>query len=196
MSEFLFALEWLPEYRVSFLDRLRRQVADDGHQVQVVYGQPPSNKADRHTDANLSWGHYVRNRRVSLGGIEFAHQPVSSMVRQADFVIVQQEASLPLNWALASGAVKARKGWAMWGHGQHFNPLEVSVPGEYLKRVLTRRADWFFAYTDSSRDAVVEFGIPQDQVTVVNNSSHAPLSESAGIELPSFVHSVLSLIHI
>src|SRR5262245_32963738 len=41
---------------------------------------------------------------------------------------------------------------------------------ERFKRAALRQADWWFAYTESSRDHVLRSGFPSERVTVLNNA--------------------------
>lgn len=165
----LVALEWVPTYRSSFFELLRRQLAANDIELSLIHGQPPSNKAQRRTDTTLPWAEERSNRRASVAGTEFCWQPVVRAARAADLVIVQQESSLLLNLLLALGLRRARP-WAMWGHGENFNPHDRSPLGERLKAWETRRADWFFAYTDLSAIAAQEIGMDPNRITVVNNA--------------------------
>lgn len=179
MSSVLFAMEWLPSYRLELFNELRDHLAPEGVEVNVVHGQPPSAKASSSTDASLPWATYRRNRTYNFAGIRVGVQPVVDLVRKHDVVIVQQASGLLLNLGLATGVVRPRRGWAMWGHGRHFNQSEVSRKTEALKEWETRRADHFFAYTETSRAEAVSIGVPTDQITVVNNTF--PTSSSTEI---------------
>lgn len=165
----LIALEWVPTYRTSFFELLRSDLATTGIDLLVIHGQPPSNKSKRGTDTSLDWATRRENRLFSVRGVEFCWQPVLRDALKADLVIVQQESSLLLNMLLAAG-VRRGGPWAMWGHGANFNPHDLSSMGENLKRWQTRRADWFFAYTETSAQVVADLGVALDHVTVVNNA--------------------------
>lgn len=170
MGRVLFALEWLPNYRRVLLSGLRDRLSDDGVELNLVHGQPPRAKQSRSSHGDLEWAEYRENRIVPLGGFELVAQPVHDLVRQHDVVVVQQESRLLLNLLLASRVLRPKKGWAMWGHGQHFNPNEVSGRAEKLKAWETRRTDHFFAYTETSAKRAIEVGLAPASVTVVNNT--------------------------
>lgn len=42
--------------------------------------------------------------------------------------------------------------------------------GSLLKQWVTRRSDWFFAYTQEGADYVARHGVPPNRVTVLNNT--------------------------
>jgi len=58
---------------------------------------------------------------------------------------------------------------ATWGHGRSYSS-EQSAPVAALKNWLTRRGDWFFAYTQGGADHVVRHGFPRARVSVLNNT--------------------------
>ena len=58
---------------------------------------------------------------------------------------------------------------ALWGHGRTL-VKPVSPLSRWALRRMTNRACWFFAYTESARDAVARGGFPRERVTVVQNA--------------------------
>jgi len=78
----------------------------------------------------------------------------------------------------------------MWGQGRSYSTRQNAVAG-HLKQVLTRRADWFFSYTNRGADYVVAHGFPSDRVTVLCNTTdtaalQASIDAVSAEELDSF----------
>jgi len=73
---------------------------------------------------------------------------------------------------------------AFWGHGKNFQASLEGGAGEGLKRRLTNRAHWFFAYNTLSADAAVEFGMDPDNVTSVMNSTDTEHMREVRMSLP------------
>lgn len=59
--------------------------------------------------------------------------------------------------------------FALWGHGRNLQGSPTSLH-ERFRCWSAERADWWFAYTDRSRDVVLQSGFPFDHFTVLNNS--------------------------
>jgi glycosyltransferase involved in cell wall biosynthesis len=59
---------------------------------------------------------------------------------------------------------------AFWGHGRNRQSTNPQGFRERFKRLMTMRADWYFAYTDQSRSTLLEFGYPDEKITVFNNA--------------------------
>jgi len=59
---------------------------------------------------------------------------------------------------------------AFWGHGENLQARPTDLASEAVKRWASRRADWWFAYTQGSADRVAAHGFPRERITVVNNT--------------------------
>ncbi|WP_243766404.1 glycosyltransferase [Streptomyces sp. GC420] len=57
---------------------------------------------------------------------------------------------------------------ALWGHGRTYTK-PVRRPETAAKNTLTRRASWFFAYTQGGADYLASRGYPRQHITVVRN---------------------------
>jgi glycosyltransferase involved in cell wall biosynthesis len=87
-----------------------------------------------------------------------------------DFAVVTQENKMLNNVPLLLGAQRCRI--ALWGHGRNFQAADAKTAGmaQSIKAALSRRADWWFAYTEMSAELVRDFGYPNERITVLNNS--------------------------
>lgn len=90
-------------------------------------------------------------------------------LRTVDLVVVEQAAQLLLNYRLLARQSRGGPSVAFWGHGRSFAAAQ-GAPSERLKAWTSRRAHWWFAYTDLSAGIVQELGFPGQRITVVNNS--------------------------
>ncbi len=166
----MFAMEWIPQYRVAFYDRLRSELDRRGIEMRLVHGDPPASRRRRRDDRSLPWAETVPNRFWTVAGRELTVQPVLRRLRRADLVVVQQEAGLALNYWLLLRSRFGGAPVALWGHGHNFNPREAAAPAEWLKRRFTPLAHWIFAYTERSAAVFQSLGVDGDRITVVQNS--------------------------
>jgi glycosyltransferase involved in cell wall biosynthesis len=172
----VFAMEWVPQYRAEFYGRLRAELADRGIEMRLVHGDPPASRKKRNDSEVLDWATYVPNRMWTVKGLELTAQPVLRHLRGADLVVLQQETGLILNYLVMAwsrlpfGALRGPR-VALWGHGHNFNPREASGPAERVKQIVTKWADWAFAYTERSAEVFRSIDMNPAHITVVQNSS-------------------------
>lgn len=164
----------VPAYRVAFFDKLIQQLRALGVDTLVVTGgyeheeradktqnpwsvQVPDRLADRFQR--------VRWRRWSAA----AHRPDLVVAEQA----IKNLESYPLLARQRLGGPRV----AMWGHGRSYSTSQGPAAAA-LKQFLTRRCDWFFAYTQAGADHVVQHGFPRTRVSVLNNTINTETLEA------------------
>jgi glycosyltransferase involved in cell wall biosynthesis len=165
-------LRYVTHYRVPFLEHLRGELDRRGIELVLVAGAPdPGDAGDskEHT-AEVPWAHRIDNRWIRLGGTRLLWQPAFSLLRPGDLVIVDQASSRLLNYALFLRQLRGRQRLALWGHGRNFQQQGASRVGEAVKRFLSRRAHWWFAYNRLSAEVVRTLGYPADRITDVQNA--------------------------
>ena len=167
----LFVCEWIPRYQLSFFDALRSALARHDVELTVVQGDPPSQAALRRDSARLPWAIHRPNRYIGLGGRQLVWQPWTREALASDLVIVDQASRWLLDYWLLRQQARGRVKVALLGHGANLNEARASRLGEWVKRHVSRRAHWWFAYTDGARERVAALGYPPDRITVVQNSA-------------------------
>lgn len=161
----------LPHYRLPLFRRLRSALEPDGIHVELHYGQEYPGTVPATTDLDAPWALRHENRYLALGRHALVWQPCWRALEGADLVIVEQASRLLLNYGLLLGrAVRRRPRLAYWGHGRNFQSAAPSGAREALKRLLATRADWWFAYTELSAEAVRSAGFPEGRITVLDNT--------------------------
>jgi glycosyltransferase involved in cell wall biosynthesis len=164
----------LRRYRQAFFDGLRTQLAHDGIDLRLlysVYRNPPASHVERGDAATLPWAQAIPSRTWPPGSTKLVWQPALRQLGDADLVIVEQASGLLLNYVLFARQGMGRTRVALWGHGRNFNPSETTGGGETVKRLLSRRAHWWFAYTDLSAQLIEDLGFPPERITVVRNAT-------------------------
>lgn len=158
----------LTHYRVPFFNRLRERLAQDGVQLQLAVGQATAQEALKRDTGTLDWAQPAACRYLLNGRL--CWQQLGPALRQADRVIVTQENKLLNNLSLLGGPVRRRV--ALWGHGGNLQarPGWSSRAAHVLKTQISRRADWWFAYTELSANLFQAMQIPDHRITVINNA--------------------------
>lgn len=169
----LFAVEWMPAYRVGFFEALGRELEGRGIGVSVTYGDPPRDIAARRTSCSLEWGIRRANRAIPVGGRTLVWQPVTDQALDSDLVIVDQASRLLLNYWLLAQQRRRRVRFALWGHGINLNKSRSSAAGEWIKRRTSTGAHWWFAYTAGVKARVTALGYPPERITNTQNTGAA-----------------------
>lgn len=156
----------MTQYRLPLFNLMREKLDAAGVELIVVSGDPlPSEKLKADT-GELPWGTHVPCRYWLKG--KLCWQNAMPVALNANLVVVTQENKLLFNYVRP--LLKKDRKWAFWGHGRNFQSTSPNSVSERFKRWLSRHVDWWFAYTELSRDAVVESGFPRERITVLNNA--------------------------
>lgn len=169
----------LPHYRGPFFERLRLQLAHDGIELRLLYGQAIGADASRRDTIDLSWAEPFVNRVVKVGKRQLLWQPVLRYVEPGDLVIVEQATKLLVNNVLFAQHAAGMIRMAYWGHGQNLDLGNRSRPGERVKALTSRHVHWWFVYTNSGAAVVAQLGFPADCITVVQNAIDTTLLRRA-----------------
>jgi glycosyltransferase involved in cell wall biosynthesis len=86
-------------------------------------------------------------------------------------VIIQENRVLSnypllLRRLLAKGSPKI----AFWGHGVNFQSNKPSGIRERWKTIFANKVDWWFAYTEITKNIMVQRGFPAGKITCLNNT--------------------------
>ncbi|CAN5413995.1 N/A [soil metagenome] len=162
---------YVTHYRVPLFERLREDLASRGVDLDLVHGFPlAGGDLAKQDTTTLPWAKTVRNRWVGVGSARLLWQPAIPHVGDAALVIVEQASSRLLNYRLFLRHLAGRTRLAFWGHGKNFKGDQASSLGELVKRVMSRRVHWWFAYNRLSAQVVAELGYPEDRITDVQNA--------------------------
>lgn len=156
----------MTEYRVPLFEGLRRVLAERGVLLDVLYGDATEDELKKGDGGVLTWARKLPTRYALKGRL--CWQPFGTYIRDADLVIVTQENKLVYNYWWLLRRPRARI--AFWGHGKNMQSENPDGVLERIKRWSTTRVDWWFAYTDISREFVSETGFPRERITVLNNA--------------------------
>ncbi len=161
----------LLHYRQAFFDRLRTACLERGIELRLVHGQASQTEALKSDVGELPWADVVHNRFVRIGGKDILWQPYPRSLRDADLVVLIQENRILSNypWLLRIG-VPATQRVAYWGHGRNLQSGAPSGLRERWKRWFVNRVDWWFAYTELTRQILLSDGFPAQRIAVLDNA--------------------------
>ena len=160
----------LPHYRVDFYNGLRVWLQERGVDLRLVVGQPIGQDVKKDDEGRVEWAERVRNVHVEIANRSIVWQPVLRRVRKSDLVVVEQANKLLVNNFLLAWRWFGGPRVAYWGHGFNRNRDTAGRISEAIKRRMVRRADWWFAYTESTTRYLVGLGVRAERATTVNNA--------------------------
>lgn len=164
MRRVLVVQQRLPHYRVPFFAALREALGEEGIDLALAVGTRRAVDAEKQDEDWLDWALRLPTRYALDGRICWMPFDTTGF----ELVIVGQENRFLFHPWLLRPWRSYRVG--LWGHGANL-AADASSFGEAYKRWITRRADWWFAYTETSRVLFERAGCAADRITVVNNST-------------------------
>lgn len=160
----------LPHYRVPFFSGLHRALDERGISLELVYGQERAGTVPVSESLVQPWATRVENSYWHIAGVDLVWQPSPVSVWGSDLVIVEQANSLLLNYLLHGWRKPGVRRLAYYGHGCNMQAKRRGNAAAKWKRNWMSRVDWWFAYTEVTRQKVAEAGFPVERTTVVNNA--------------------------
>lgn len=172
MTRVAVVQELLPRYRSRFFDLLRARLAHEGVELVLVHGRARGDRALLADEGDLPWAHVVDSTQLGMGrGTPLVWQRALSHLDGADLVVVEQASRHLLNYLLMARRATRRQRLAFWGHGANLQARSDRSWRERWKRLYSRNADWWFAYTDGAARRVAALGFPPERITVVQNAT-------------------------
>jgi L-malate glycosyltransferase len=160
----------IPHYRRRFYELLKERLAGNGIELELIYGQPSRRDAMKRDTVDIRWATKISNRVFEIGGRELYWQPVLNYLKDVNLVIVEQATKLLVNYVLllyqSFGICKL----AFWGHGKNLQEISANLLAEKIKRMVSTRVHWWFAYNELSASIVRDLGFPSERITSVQNA--------------------------
>ena len=158
-------------YRVPFYEALRAALREHDVELRLIVAEGLGEDRAKGDRATLTWAEIRPLREVSISGRTLLWQPGFDIASGSELVITEQASKQLFNIVLAHGQRVLRTRHAFWGHGKNFQAPIEGTSGEGLKKRLTERAHWFFAYNEVSAKAAIDAGMPSERVTAVMNAT-------------------------
>jgi glycosyltransferase involved in cell wall biosynthesis len=159
----------LTHYRKPFHELVRKKLRACGVDYVVIYGNPSPNESKKMDTEDSSVGIKVKSYYSMIFGREVVYMAASKNVKNADLIILEQQSKQLHLYYFFIKRLLGGPSVAFWGHGKNFNH-NTNFFSEYIKRFLSTKVDWWFAYNDLSKRIVESYGFPSDKISAVQNS--------------------------
>jgi L-malate glycosyltransferase len=156
----------LTHYRVPLYERMRKLLAEKEIEFKLLAGTGTPDEIAKCDGGHLPWATTLRTHYLFSGAV--CWQPLREHLDGVDLMILSDQNKLLYNQRLLWGPRPTRL--ALWGHGRNMQAHSPDGLRERLRRRTISRADWYFAYTQLSVDAVAQAGFPLARVTKLNNT--------------------------
>jgi glycosyltransferase involved in cell wall biosynthesis len=145
---------------------MRELLADRQIAFTLLVGSGTPDEIAKRDGGYLRWATPLPTHYFLSGAV--CWQPFGRYLRNVDLVIVNHQTKLLYNQRLLWAPRRWRLG--LWGHGRNMQAHSADGLRERFKRWTISRADWYFAYTQITVDAVAQTGFPVTRITNLNNT--------------------------
>jgi glycosyltransferase involved in cell wall biosynthesis len=166
MTRLTVVQPYVPLYRSEFYRRSTDSLADSGVEMVVTVGRRDSARADG--DTSLSVIERPDRLEMRTQG-RLRYRSLSGLGRPGDLLLLEQAIKNLDGYPALVRQHLSGPSVGFWGHGRSYSSPQSAVPAA-VKQWMTRRGQWFFAYTPSGASDVISRGYPSEQVSVLNNT--------------------------
>ncbi|MGB8337961.1 MAG: glycosyltransferase family 4 protein [Burkholderiales bacterium] len=162
----------LSPFRIPLFSRLRDELKLRNIDLDFFHGEIWPHQRDRNYECELEWANKISNHFFNIGGgrhVCWQKLPYK-LLAQSDLVVITQENMIISNYPFIFRQRLSGKPLAFWGHGISPRTYSSTSLGERWRSIWTNKADWWFAYTQKSVDALKLVGFPEDRITNTNNT--------------------------
>jgi L-malate glycosyltransferase len=159
----------LQQYRKDFYYQLKDSLAHDGIELELIYAKNKNSDALKKDEVEIEWAKYVPNKTITIGKTELLWQPCLKYLKGSDLVIVESANKLLINYYLMVARYFSGYKLAFWGHGRNLQEDVHSFRNKF-KYLFLKKCDWWFGYTQGTKDFLMNNGYPENKITVVMNA--------------------------
>ena len=167
MNKVTIIYRTIPQYRIEFYNQLKCYLEKRNIQLQLIYGN--NGFSGRNDSVDIEWATYIENKSINIIGITLIWQPCLHLIKDSDLVIVEQANMLLINYLLIFKRKIFGKKFAFWGHGQNLQAPKNSLFNKF-KMTYINQSSWWFPYTEGVKCFLVENGVRQHKISVVQNA--------------------------
>ncbi|MBN4078725.1 glycosyltransferase family 4 protein [Gammaproteobacteria bacterium AH-315-C21] len=168
MKKVVFIQRMVPDYRANFFYLLREALEYEGIDFSLVAGGTKTGEALVDAFPEEKWSFRCGNYYIFKN---LYYQSVRRYISNADLVIVHEGGAALVNYELLlRRRLFGHPKVAFFGHGSNMNSLQRMPVKTWVKNIIARLPDWWFAYTNISSVALDKLDYPENKTSIVDNS--------------------------
>lgn len=160
----------LTHYRVPLFEGLKTSLQGYNVELKLICSESSFDGKERKDEGYLDWSTIVAAKHLQLGGVELFWQSALKHIADSDLIIVPQENRLVLNYLLFIRKFFVNKKLAFWGHGKNMQAENTNWFKDQWKSLFLTLPDWWFGYTNITKNILLNAGFPESKITVVQNA--------------------------
>lgn len=173
LKRLLIVQQYIPEYRRGLFIALGEQLARVNIDMRLVASQPLPPLAARGDSVTRGLVDYeIPSRSLRVGKRRIVRKPLGATLRafRPEAVVIEQALMNTEAYSLLLGQSFGRAPQvALWGQGRNYSTSSSRL-AEQVKIRVTRLSRWFFAYTKSGADYLIQNGYDARRITITNNT--------------------------
>ena len=180
----VFVQKFVPHYRLPFFERVRDALAEQGIEFLLVYCEPDPYENSKVQMVYPDWGIRASTRHFSVLNRYLYWAGIFKYLKKGDLVVVEHAAKLIDNYIIFAAR---QLGWLQmgyFGHGENFQATTEYKVSAIVKKLMLRRVDHWFAYTEVSRNSLHKQSVDESIITVVNNTLAMPENAALATQTP------------
>lgn len=147
---------------------LKEELREYDIDLSIVTGEK-ENVYNKIQEDSTDWIKKIPAKRLKLGNMEFVLQPGIEYLKNKDLIIVGLENKFIINYYLMFIRHFSEFKLAFWGHGRNMQ-LGINNIKNRFKYFFLKQCDWWFGYTNGTKDFLVSHGFPEAKITVCQNA--------------------------
>jgi glycosyltransferase involved in cell wall biosynthesis len=160
----------LLHYRTELFEKIRSNLSNEGVQLNLIHGGASKLESKRNDEATLPWANKITNHFFRIKGVDLIWQSLPSDINDCDLLILMQENRILSNYPKIIIRNLLRKKTGYWGHGKNLQSNKPNGFKEMWKKKWLNSVEYWFAYTPSTVDYLINQSFPENAITCLNNA--------------------------
>lgn len=181
----VFVQKFVPHYRLPFFEGVRASLAKQNIEFVLIYCEPDPYEGSKVQMVYPDWGIRANTRHMSVFNRYLYWANVLKYLKRGDLVVVEHAAKLIDNYIIFAARQFRWLKMGYFGHGENFQSTTEYKVSAIIKKLMVKRVDHWFAYTDVSRDSLKRQAVDDSIITVVNNTLAMSANAKLGNQPPA-----------